>query len=95
MAKTFRELETGDRILVKNIFNYKPCDVVINGHHYVTELMKSDEIMTISAFSHYENGLGGKFVEFYAFPEMGETHRFEMLKEDLDKTETERFKILE
>jgi len=95
MTKTFRQLERGDKILVKNITKHVPCNVTIDDHHYITEVVSEDKTMTIDTFSHYDNGLGGKLVEFYAYPYLGVTLRFEMAVDDLDKTETEKYKILD
>lgn len=37
MIKKIKELEIGDKIILKENW-YTPCNTIVNGHHYVAEL---------------------------------------------------------
>ena len=92
---TFRELKRGDKVVIKNRVKAMPCDVTLDGRRFLTEAVETDEECTVRAFPHYDNGLGGRFVEFYLYDANGEPIKETMLVDDLDRTETSRFKIVQ
>lgn len=71
-----------------------PCDVTIDGHNYVNEKICYDEKFYITHFSHIDNGLNAPLLEFYATNGTRQC-RFILDKNDYDKTETDKFKIIQ
>ncbi len=93
--KTFNDLEPGDKVIIKNMSVVVPCNVTIDGHKYISEVVTKDEEFTVCRFSHYNNGLGGNFVEFYLYDRNGFPFKRMMRSHDLDKTETDEYKIVQ
>ena len=92
--KTFRDLKEGDAIIVKNVPIYIACNITIEGHTYCQEVKYHDEKFIVTHFSHFDNGLGGKLLEFFATNEFGQ-RRFTLEVNDYDKIETNNFKIIQ
>ena len=92
--KTFRDLKDGDAIIVKNIPAYRPCNITIEGHTYCQEVTYHNEKFIVTYFSHFDNGLGGKLVEFFATNGI-RRHRFTLEVNDYDKIETDKFEIIQ
>lgn len=92
--KTFNELQPGDKIIIKNFRTVEPCNVYVDGHQYISEVKTRDEMFTVKNFSHYDNGMGGEICEFYLTGIGDPSFKQLMWAEDLNKTETDRFKII-
>lgn len=93
--KTFNDLKPGDKVIIKNLSTVVPCNVMIDGHKYVSEVVTRDEECTVCTFPHYDNGLGGKIVEFYLYDSCGISIKRLMWSHDLDKAETDEYKIIQ
>ena len=94
--KTFRDLKRGDVIIWKNFARYVDCRITIDGHHYSQEVIFEDAPCAIEVFNaDYDNGLGGKLFGFQVYNHIsGNHHVVNILKTDLDKSETDKFKII-
>ncbi len=51
-------------------------------------------MFTVKNFSHYDNGMGGEICEFYLTGIGDPSFKQLMWAKDLNKTETDRFKII-
>ena len=94
--KTFRDLKPGDVIIWKNFARLVDCKKIIDGHHYVQEVIHEDVPCVIEVFNaDYDNGLGGELLRFQIYNSSYGSHPVvSILKEDLDKSETDKFKIV-
>lgn len=92
--KTFRDLKDSDEIIVKNIPTYIECNITIEEHTYVKEVKYHDEKFWITHFSHFDNGLNGPLLEFFATDGIRQ-YRFTLKVDDYDKIETDKFKIIQ
>lgn len=93
--KTFRELKYGDYIAVKKQPKWVQCNVVIDGHHYVTELVEVDVIERIIIPPSEKEPIAGKFIIFHTFnDETCKDNERIIFVEDLDKSENESFKVI-
>ena len=94
--KTFNDLKRGDKVIIKNLSVVVPCNVMIDGHKYVSEVVTKDEECTVCSFPHYYNELGSNIiVEFYLYDSNGISIKRLMWSHDLDKTETDEYKIVQ
>ena len=93
--KTFRDLNRGDIILVKNFKSYIDCNKIIDGHHYVQEVLVDDVDGIISCNPHLHDlqPQGKMFQLQITVPQKGVTYLAALPDSDLDKTENERYKI--
>lgn len=93
--KTFRELKYGDYIAVKNQPKWVQCNVVIDGHHYVTELVEEDVFERIITSPGEKEPIAGKIIIFHTFNEKTcKDNERVIFVEDLDKSENESFKVI-
>ena len=95
-VKTFRDLKPGDVIIWKNFARYVDCNEFIDGRHYIQKIIHEDIPCVIEVFNaDYDNGLGGKLFGFQIYNSSYGSHQVvSILKEDLDKSETDKFKII-
>lgn len=94
--KTFRDLKRGDVIIWKNFARYVDCNEIINGRHYIQEVICEDAPCVIEVFNaDYDNGLGEELFVFQVYNSIsGNHHGVSMPKKDLDKTENDKFKVV-
>jgi hypothetical protein len=94
--KTFRDLKPDDVIIWKNFARYVDCNEIINGRHYIQEVICEDAPCVIEVFNiDYDNGGGGEWICFQVYNGItGLHHVVNMPKKDLDKSETDKFKII-
>ena len=94
--KTFRDLKRGDVIIWKNFARYLDCNVTIDGRHYIQEVIYEDAPCVIEVYNvDYDNGGGGELFDFQVYNSIsGRQHVVNMLNEDLDKSENDKFKII-
>lgn len=94
--KTFRDLKPGDVIIRKNFPRYVNCKETINGRHYIQEVIFEDAPCVIEVYNvDYDNGSGGELFDFQVYNFISGKHNVvNMLNEDLDKSETDKFKII-
>ena len=94
--KTFRDLKRDDMIIWKNFPRYVDCKKTIDGHNYIQEVIFEDAPCVIEVYNvDYDNGLGGELFDFQVYNYIsGMHHVVNMLNEDLDKSENDKFKII-
>ena len=94
--KTFRDLKPGDMIIWKNFASYVDCNEIINGRHYIQEVILEDAPCVLEVYNvDYDNGLGGQLFGFQVYNYIsGGHHVVNMPKWDLDKSENNKFKII-
>lgn len=95
--KTFRDLKRYDVIIWKNFARYVDCNITINGHHYIQEIIFEDAPCVIEVFNvDYDNGSGGELFDFQVYNSIsGGHHVVNIPNKDLDKSENEKFKIIQ
>lgn len=94
--KTFRDLKCGDVIIWKNFARYVDCRITIDGHHYSQEVIFEDAPCMIEVYNvDYDNGSGGEWFCFQVYNSISCGHHVvNMRNKDLDKSETDKFKIV-
>ena len=95
--KTFRDLKRDDVIIWKNFVRYKDCDVIINDRHFIQEVICEDAPCVIEVFNvDYNNGLGGEWFQFQVYNSITCRHHVVYMPiKDFDKTENDKFKIIQ
>ena len=99
--KTFRDLKAGDRVTIKGYPIRRFCDKWIDGAYHNTEWVYEDVTVTITSISKMYNrpGIGFGSIpvgwKFY-FDEVTYLYSIFVIEtKDLDKTETEKYIIVQ
>ena len=101
MIKKIKELEIGDKIILKEDWRM-PCDTVVNGHHYIMELCPVEVPSIVLNFRKLETSIGEElgistgWIELYIYTiDRGSFHELRKRVEDYDKTESSDILMVE